>query len=31
MIGVRQLVEPPSTLGDPELVRRVESVMMADT
>jgi len=30
MIGVRQLIEPPSALGDPALVRRVESRMMAD-
>ena len=31
MMRVRQLVEPRSALGDPELVRRVESGMMADT
>jgi hypothetical protein len=31
MIGVRQLIEPLSALGDPALVRRVESGMMADT
>jgi 2-polyprenyl-6-methoxyphenol hydroxylase-like FAD-dependent oxidoreductase len=31
MMGVRQLIEPRSALGDPELVRRVESGMMADT
>jgi hypothetical protein len=31
MIGVRQLIEPLSALGDPALVRRVESEMMADT
>jgi 2-polyprenyl-6-methoxyphenol hydroxylase-like FAD-dependent oxidoreductase len=31
MIGVRQLIEPPSALGDPELVRRVGSGMMVDT
>jgi 2-polyprenyl-6-methoxyphenol hydroxylase-like FAD-dependent oxidoreductase len=30
MIGVRQLIEPPSALGDPALVRRVESRMIAD-
>ena len=31
MMGVRQLIEPRSALSDPELVRRVESGMMADT
>jgi hypothetical protein len=30
MIGVRQLIEPRSALGDPELVRHIESEM-ADT